>query len=206
MFKGTPLRLLGATSALTALAGVAAWFPGSHLRFDEWGDVAETMGLLPRIDMYIDALRIFCGHPLLGVGPGQYFRFSSEWIRWSGVLHIVSDPHSTFLRLLSEQGILGATAYVALASTCILIAWRALKKHRSSSDALQHVSRICFLWIVSATLQSLLVGSLLSQMRRGISDLTLLMVGVCMALLASEEKSNSRSGGAPPEANAQRLE
>ena len=55
------------------------------------------------------AVEIFKGHPLIGVGIGQYTEMSSSY-----GLGAEFEPHNTYLGVLSEYGILGCVVFVTL--------------------------------------------------------------------------------------------
>jgi len=65
------------------------------------------------------ALQAWWSHPLLGVGIGNFEFFSADYDFVLGAQSQGSSPHETFLYLLANYGLIGATAVVALVLTSI---------------------------------------------------------------------------------------
>jgi O-antigen ligase len=74
----------------------------------------------PRMEFYVNTLRLIRRHPVLGTGTGS---FRSEYARLvAGSDDIpTSDPHNEYLHLASQVGIPGAILFLAL----LAVQWRA---------------------------------------------------------------------------------
>jgi len=71
---------------------------------------------------------MFLHHPLLGVGPGNY---ESEYLRYSALAGgsgdtRVRDPHSLYIQIAAETGLVGLAAFVAL----LVAAYRLMERGR----------------------------------------------------------------------------
>ena len=111
------------TLGFTALVLTLGWFLTQSVLPQIFGDlwqqrVAQEKTVYARIATYQSAFAMFKDHPLLGVGFGA---FTENWERfperyafeYEGV-RSVSTPHNGFLAILSEMGLIGALAFVAL--------------------------------------------------------------------------------------------
>ncbi len=69
-----------------------------------------------RAEMARTAFRLFSTEPLLGIGVGQFFERSGEFIRDPTVhaLYSHENAHNNFLQVLAETGLVGFTAFVWL--------------------------------------------------------------------------------------------
>jgi O-antigen ligase len=62
------------------------------------------------------AIAMFADHPLLGVGPGQYPALYRDYARRIGDdPRYEREPHSLFLQIAAEQGLVGLLAFLAAA-------------------------------------------------------------------------------------------
>jgi O-antigen ligase len=121
----------------TRVAGMAAvvsgvllglyLFGGSGVLSERLGDSRNVYG---RFAAYQEGWAIFRGAPLAGIGVNQ-FRLAQEQapdLAVNGVPALTS-PHSTFISVLVEQGLLGFSALVALG----LVVWLLLRDLRRRS-------------------------------------------------------------------------
>jgi hypothetical protein len=69
-----------------------------------------------RAEMARAAFRLFSTEPLLGIGVGQFFERSGDFIRDPTVhaLYAHENAHNNFLQVLAETGLVGFTAFVWL--------------------------------------------------------------------------------------------
>ena len=83
----------------------------------------NTDNIYGRLATYEQGLDIFRDAPLFGVGVDQYHDYAEE-LRPETVngVESVTYPHSTFVGMLAEQGLLG---FVVLLVVCIAV-WRVL--------------------------------------------------------------------------------
>jgi hypothetical protein len=79
---------------------------------------------------------MFSSFPLLGVGLGKYSELFPEFfnqtaISWKVFGAVRGEPHSFYLQVLAEQGIIGLVLYLSLTATIVL---RLVKKIKSESS------------------------------------------------------------------------
>jgi O-antigen ligase len=83
-----------------------------------------------RLDTWNTILRLSAEHPIEGVGfggLGYVLRVTGERL---GLEHIKDSPHSTFLRVLGEMGVIGLAVYVLLLWKCWALARDGLRVAR----------------------------------------------------------------------------
>jgi O-antigen ligase len=94
-------------------------------------DVANISG---RLAAYRQGFAVFKGNPLVGVGVGQYSTaaLAAPTVVVGGVA-AVSDPHSSFVAVLTEQGIVG---FLPLVCASVAVWWliRALRRRARRDD------------------------------------------------------------------------
>jgi O-antigen ligase len=79
------------------------------------------------------ALHVFIDHPVTGVGPGVYFReYSRDYANRLGLRYLGSDRrgHSLYLEMMADTGILGLTAFLAMAGAALVLLFRAARYWR----------------------------------------------------------------------------
>ena len=87
-----------------------------------------------RIDAWVDGLYLFLGHPLTGVGAGA---FADARVKEFGVY---LQPHSLYVQILAELGILGAILYFLFVGNIIAInknVMKSLKMRGPPNDILE---------------------------------------------------------------------
>ena len=107
----------------TALVLPMVWLLTQSILPQIFGDywekrVTQYDTVYARIATYQSAFAMFKDHPLLGVGFGAFTetweRFPERYeVEYKG-MQSVSTPHNGFLAILSEMGLIGALAFVAL--------------------------------------------------------------------------------------------
>jgi O-antigen ligase len=118
--------------------------------------------LQQRIVMWRTTMRMIQGHPILGVGTGGFLDGYRPYISDVGWQHFESgDPHSQYLKILGEQGIVGLAAFLFFifrALTCpaatpyrqlaiaALIAWCATSLANSHFSTFLE-GRLLFFWL-----------------------------------------------------------
>jgi O-antigen ligase len=98
---------------------------------------AADHSVTDRYDLWTTAGRIWREHPLTGIGPKEfpYFRDAHAPLRLSSGSDTAGagagfsrepllSPHNMYLLVLSEQGLIGITAFLALLLGTVLRAWR----------------------------------------------------------------------------------
>lgn len=87
------------------------------------GDIFSSQiftGTFDRLDVWRDALHIFFGSPIIGVGSGNYAGHASYYF-WGQVLS--ATPHSQYLLIATEMGILGLGLLLALFFFALKTGW-----------------------------------------------------------------------------------
>jgi O-antigen ligase len=118
---------------VTPVAAIALWFFLTVILPAVSPDVFERRltnegTINARIATYKSAWAMFQDHPILGVG---FSAFNEMWEREPERYHFeykgaesVSSPHSTFMALLSETGLVGTLAFVFFLVQAFRCAWR----------------------------------------------------------------------------------
>jgi O-antigen ligase len=107
-------------------------------------NIATDASNLERINRWNSALRMFRERPVFGFGPGTYqfnyapFQLSSEKTIISTNFGTRGNAHSEYLGPLSEQGILGMLAFLAIIGTVV---FTAIKVYLRSDDRV--VKNLC---------------------------------------------------------------
>jgi O-antigen ligase len=124
-------RILG----LVAVAGVAvvvllAVQPGALSRIVDLGG-----GSSGRSDLWTVAGDVFSGHPIVGVGAGNFVVVEATYVLQPGsisrIQYLTSVPHlvhNTYLQLLAETGIVGCALFLMVIAGCLRTGWRAIKR------------------------------------------------------------------------------
>ncbi|MBK7996143.1 MAG: O-antigen ligase family protein [Blastocatellia bacterium] len=115
------------------IAAIPAWLIFSTTKFYE-SRIADSANISSRINTYKRALEIARSNIILGVGLGNYENYFNQ--RWAikeqpekeklGEL-AQSTPHSNFLSVLAELGILGFMFYLLAYLASFYIAWKVRK-------------------------------------------------------------------------------
>jgi len=75
----------------------------------------------------------FLDHPVIGVGPGVYFReYSRDYGNRLGLKYLQSERrgHSLYLEMAADTGVIGLGAFLALAGTTLVLLYRAAREWR----------------------------------------------------------------------------
>jgi len=87
--------------------------------------------VLGRATSNLAALNAFIDHPLVGVGPGQYFRaLSNQYGNELGLRHFEGDrrAHNLYLETGADLGIIGLAAFMGTVGATLLGLWRARRR------------------------------------------------------------------------------
>ena len=79
------------------------------------------------------AWNTFRDHPVVGVGPGVYFKeYSREYGNRLGVRYLHSERrgHSLYLELAADTGLVGLSAFMAMVGTALVLLYRHAKRLR----------------------------------------------------------------------------
>jgi putative inorganic carbon (HCO3(-)) transporter len=84
----------------------------------ESGDVESSVGI--RLDLWDHALNLFEKHPVIGIGFGGFEYTMPEGVRWK-------DTHNYYVKMLSEQGIVGFGLLLITLFMAFRSGWKLLK-------------------------------------------------------------------------------
>jgi O-antigen ligase len=110
---------------LSSLSGVAALSSPSEQQPD-----ASIVG---RQTENLAAWHSFLDHPVVGVGPGVYFReYSRDYGNRLGLKYLQSERrgHSLYLEMAADTGVIGLGAFLALVGTTLVLLYRAAREWR----------------------------------------------------------------------------
>jgi putative inorganic carbon (HCO3(-)) transporter len=82
-----------------------------------------------RTSEMLTGLAMFTSHPILGVGTANYYNNYQEYAQLVGIEFRATarDPHSLYIQLLAETGILGAVAFLGMVIALLSALGRALR-------------------------------------------------------------------------------
>jgi O-antigen ligase len=113
-------------AAVTA-AAFAASHPGALSRITDLGG-----GTSGRNDLWRVAWQVFTGHPLVGVGIGNFQVVEAHYVLRPGsisrIAYLTDVPyfvHNTYLQLLAETGLIGLLGFLLVVCGCMRAAWLA---------------------------------------------------------------------------------
>jgi O-antigen ligase len=154
--KVRQLLLVGFSGAL--LIGILA--PQTLIRLDSLAGVSALLGssqedadgaLVGRATSNLAALNAFLDNPVVGVGPGQYFRrYSQEYGNELGLRHFDTDrrAHNLYLETAADLGILGFSAFAAIILATIIPLWRLRRRLALTRPDLANVAGAFFLSVL----------------------------------------------------------
>ncbi|MCC6803231.1 MAG: O-antigen ligase family protein, partial [Anaerolineae bacterium] len=87
-------------------------------------DPGHTAGDVLRFDLWRGALDIAAGHPVLGVGPGEFGRAYRLYRDPTYVDNRLGTAHNVYLNTLAETGIAGALVALGLGALLLRSWWR----------------------------------------------------------------------------------
>jgi O-antigen ligase len=161
-----PGRILR-VSIVTALTGLILFLTYVQLQDNKVfeGRLQNTENIKGRLATYAQGGELFRRHPLVGVGIGQ-FANAQEAVNVTvfGGVEAVSSPHSTFVGVIAEQGIVGFVALLA----CLWAIWwllRALRRH-----AREHADILLWACLVGVCVAYLVMSLTLSMLPYGPSN------------------------------------
>jgi O-antigen ligase len=150
------LLVVGVTIAL--LIGIVA--PQQLIRLGSLAGVGALLGsqeenadgaLVGRATSNLAALNAFLDHPVLGVGPGQYFRrFSQEYGNDLGLRHFDTQrrAHNLYLETAADLGIVGFSMFMSVIAATLIPLWRLRRRLRTTRPDLANIAASFFLSIV----------------------------------------------------------
>ena len=109
----------------------------------------RTLRKDPRIATHLLCLHMATHEPLMGLGPGgysqQFDRFGGsvtmcKYEKYLGFGRWLNDyqgsPHSTYLKMLAERGVLGLLAFLWLAGGAVFFGWKAFQSEPPGKEKL----------------------------------------------------------------------
>jgi O-antigen ligase len=197
--------LFTAAAAVVLVGGLGLGGASVTARLTSIGSVAGAPdhSVSDRYDLWTTAERIWRDHPVTGVGPKEFpqFRDAHAPLRLSSgsdtagagagfAREPLLSPHNMYLLVLSEQGLVGLTAFGALFLALLFGTARAvLRARRGSGRAAEGVG-------LGAALIGLLIWQLVDFLYADIGGTTTVLVSVVLGL-AAHGAFPSRSGPAP---------
>jgi len=129
------LRILALVLALAAI-GLGYYFGYKPAHVFQTSSRAGLSGTTSgRLDEWRIALRVYSGHPIGGVGLGNYQvvepSYATETLNLTTVRQIVTTPlvvHNTYLQFLSELGIVGLALFLTILVIPLRLTSRALAR------------------------------------------------------------------------------
>jgi O-antigen ligase len=153
--------------AIIGLAGIVVASPKLSARVKTIGNLSNQISVTDRFSMWKSAADIWKDYPVLGIGVGQYQKAyqtkyclpeSQDYKLPSKERH--NHPHSNFMLILSEAGIVGGTAYLVF--LCLLL-WFSFRGW----------------WRTKNVLYLVLLSILLGTQLQGLMDTNIKMTVVC---------------------------
>jgi putative inorganic carbon (HCO3(-)) transporter len=129
---------------LDSLAGVGA------LLSSQEGDADGA--IVGRATSNLAALNAFLDHPIVGVGPGQYFRrYSQDYGNDLGLRHFDSQrrAHNLYFETAADLGIIGFSAFMAVIGATLLPLWRLRRRLRDRRPDLANIAASFFLSVLA---------------------------------------------------------
>jgi hypothetical protein len=151
------LLVVGLTISL--LIGVVA--PQAIIRLDSLAGIGALLSsqeenadgaIVGRATSNLAALNAFLDHPIVGVGPGQYFRrFSQDYGNDLGLRHFDSQrrAHSLYFETAADLGILGFSIFMAVIGATLVPLWRLRRRLRATRPDLANIAASFFLSVVA---------------------------------------------------------
>jgi O-antigen ligase len=114
--------------ALAVIAPGAIPVPGFVQDLVETEEAQQSLGgRSGRGQLMEDAIAIWSGYPLLGVGPGNSYPYMLHY-------SVLGTPHSQYADLLLECGLVGVIVFAGFLASTVRYGWLALKRPRDGED------------------------------------------------------------------------
>jgi putative inorganic carbon (hco3(-)) transporter len=100
---------------------------------DSSGEQQPDSSIVGRQTENLAAWNSFLDHPVIGVGPGVYFKeYSRDYGNRLGLKYLQSERrgHSLYLELAADTGMIGLGAFLAMVGTALVLLYRAAKEWR----------------------------------------------------------------------------
>lgn len=123
--EGTSLKrkllfvLIAAIACVASIGPITKSYDDSYLKVRSETKAKDDVRAL----LLQDAIKVGCQHPIMGVGPGNYVRYSFN-------RHF---SHCTYTELFANTGVIGALIYVSLLLMFITSQWKRFWKYRDKT-------------------------------------------------------------------------
>lgn len=123
--EGTSLKrkllfvLIAAIACVASIGPITKSYDNSYLKVRSEKKAKDDVRAL----LLQDAIKVGCQHPIMGVGPGNYVRYSFN-------RHF---SHCTYTELFANTGVIGALIYVSLLLMFITSQWKRFWKYRDKA-------------------------------------------------------------------------
>lgn len=123
--EGTSLKrkllfvLIAAVACVASIDPITKSYDNSYLKVRSETKAKDDVRAL----LLLDAIKVGCQHPIMGVGPGNYVRYSFN-------RHF---SHCTYTELFANTGVIGALIYVSLVLMFITSQWKRFWKYRDKT-------------------------------------------------------------------------
>lgn len=123
--EGTSLKrkllfvLIAAIACVASIDPITKSYDNSYLKVRSETKAKDDVRAL----LLQDAIKVGCQHPIMGVGPGNYVRYSFN-------RHF---SHCTYTELFANTGVIGALIYVSLLLMFITSQWKRFWKYRDKT-------------------------------------------------------------------------
>lgn len=123
--EGTSLKrkllfvLIAAIACVASIGPITKSYDNSYLKVRSETKAKDDVRAL----LLQDAIKVGCQHPIMGVGPGNYVRYSFN-------RHF---SHCTYIELFANTGVIGALIYVSLLLMFITSQWKRFWKYRDKT-------------------------------------------------------------------------
>lgn len=111
--------LIAAVACVASIEPITKSYDNSYLKVRSETKAKDDVRAL----LLQDAIKVGCQHPIMGVGPGNYVRYSFN-------RHF---SHCTYTELFANTGVIGALIYVSLLLMFITSQWKRFWKYRDKT-------------------------------------------------------------------------
>lgn len=111
--------LIAAVACVASIGPITKSYDNSYLKVRSETKAKDDVRAL----LLQDAIKVGCQHPIMGVGPGNYVRYSFN-------RHF---SHCTYTELFANTGVIGALIYVSLLLMFITSQWKRYWKYRDKT-------------------------------------------------------------------------
>jgi O-antigen ligase len=180
-----PLTSGGQLLRYSTIVGVGT---ESDISSDE--ELGARMSTQQRLLLLTQSVEFSLGHPLFGVGPGQFQTFAASRSEERGERALWRDPHNTYTQISSEAGIPALFCYLGALVACFRITQTVSRTGRER--ALVDLANVAY--CLRLSLISFAVTGLFSSVGYHIYFPTLAGLSVALSYCAAAELEAARRG------------